>query len=36
MSEKKNEKMKEYYSNNKETMKQWFKIYYQNNKEKIM
>ena len=34
MSEKKNGKMKEYYSNNKDKMKEWFKIYYQNNKEK--
>ena len=30
------EKMKECYSNNKDKMKEWFKIYYQNNKEKIL
>jgi len=28
--------MKEYYSNNKDKMKEWFKIYYQNNKENIL
>ena len=36
MSEQKNEKMKEYYSNNKDKMKEWFRIYYQSHKEQII
>ena len=28
--------MKEYYSNNKDKMKEWFRIYYQNRKEQII
>ena len=32
---RKNDAMKEYYKNNKETMKDWFKTYYKNNIETI-
>ena len=32
-SENKIKKMKEYYSNNKDKMKEWFKLYYQKNKK---
>ena len=35
-SEKKIETMKKYYANNKDIMKEWFKIYYQNNKENML
>ena len=34
MSEKKNETMKKYYIENRDKMKEWFKLYYQNNTEK--